>query len=182
MVCHPHPLHGGTLHTHAVHRIARAARSRGCSTLRFNFRGVGRSQGRHDGGRGERDDVRAALGWAGERAPGLPQLLAGFSFGAWMAVEVGSLEPQVKGVLAVGLPVGFLELEGARACPRPLAAIQGERDEFAGPERVAALLEGSVAARRQAVVPGASHLFVEALVALEHEAGSAFDWLLGGGA
>jgi len=169
------------MHTHAVHRIARAARSRGCSTLRFQFRGVGLSEGRHDAGGGEQGDVRAALGWLGRRAPGLPRLLAGFSFGAWMAVEVGAVEPEVNGVLAVGLPVGFLAVDAARTCPKPLATIQGERDEFAGPERVAALLEGSSGPRRQAAVPGASHLFGEALPALEREAEAAFDWLLGGG-
>jgi len=167
------------MHTHAVHRIARAARSRGLSTLRFQFRGVGLSAGKHDEGRGEQGDVRAALAHAGGRRPGEPLLLAGFSFGAWMAVEVGCDHPGVAGILAAGLAARALEIHTARPCDKPLASIQAERDEFATPGEVEALLAGPPSRRRAAVVRGASHLFTEALDALEAEAALAFGWLLG---
>jgi len=180
VVCHPHPLHGGTMHTHAVHRIARAARAGGASTLRFQFRGVGLSAGSHDGGRGERDDVRAALAWAAARRPGEPLLLAGFSFGARMAVEVGCREPSVSGLLVAGL-ADRASGSAAGACARPLASIQAERDEFQSPAEVEALLRASEHPRRTATVPGASHLFTEALDQLEREAALAFRWLLEAG-
>jgi alpha/beta superfamily hydrolase len=178
VVCHPHPLFGGTMHTHAVHRIARAARARGVSTLRFQFRGVGLSAGTHDAGRGERDDVRAALAWAAGRAPRLPRLVAGFSFGAWMALEAGCAAAEVQGVLVAGLAARTHPLEVVRRCAKPLAAIQAERDEFGSPAEVEALLAGGAAPRRLAVVAGATHLFTEDLEALEREAGLAFGWLL----
>jgi len=166
------------MHTHAVHRVARAARGGGISTLRFQFRGVGLSHGAHDAGRGEQDDVRAALAWVAARAPGLPRLLAGFSFGAWMAVAVGCADPAVRGVLAAGLPLRLCDLSAARACPKPLAAVQAERDAFGAPAEVEALLAGSPAPRRIGAVAGASHLFTEDLAGLEREAGAAFGWLL----
>lgn len=171
------------MHTHAVHRIARAARGRGISTLRFQFRGVGLSQGRHDGGRGERDDVRAALDWLAERAPQRPRLLAGFSFGAWMALEAGCPDARLGGLLCAGVAVRSFDLAGLlRGCPRRLAAVQAERDELGPPAEVEDLFQGSAAPRRLAVVPGATHLFTEDLAGLEREAGLAFDWLLGGAA
>ncbi len=177
VVCHPHPLHGGTMHTHAVHRIAGAARGRGVSTLRFQFRGVGLSAGAHDGGRGEQEDVRAALIWAAARRPGAPLLLAGFSFGARMALAVGCGDPAVEGLLVAGL-ADRESAEAACACPKPLAWIQAERDEFMPPAEAEGLLRGSGAPRRKALVHGTSHLFTAALDELVREAAAAFDWLL----
>jgi len=170
------------MHTHAVHRLARAARGQGIGTLRFQFRGVGLSHGVHDAGRGEQEDVRAALAWVAARAPSLPRLVAGFSFGAWMAVAVGCADPAVRGVLAAGLPVRLYDLTAARACRKPLAAVQASRDDFGAPEEVEALLggpAGRAGPRRVAAVEGASHLFTEDLPGLEREAGAAFGWLLG---
>ena len=82
VVCHPHPLFGGTMHNKVVYRVARALRNSGYVVLRFNFRGVGKSEGRHDLGVGEIADARAALDWLRSRYPGLPYTLAGFSFGS----------------------------------------------------------------------------------------------------
>lgn len=169
------------MHTHAVHRIARAARSAGTSTLRFQFRGVGRSEGRHDAGRGERDDVRAALGWTRARAPGVPLLLAGFSFGAWMALEAGCPAAEVKGLLLAGLAQRTFDQDPG-SCPKPVACIQAEKDQFLGPDEVTSLLGVAAARRRLVRVPGASHLFTEDLGTLEREARAAFDWLLEGAA
>src|SRR5262245_11693559 len=89
VICHPHPLYGGTMHTKAVFRIAQALVELGFPTLRFNFRGVGRSSGSYDYGRGEREDVRAALDYLSDAFPGVPLALSGFSFGSWVALPVG---------------------------------------------------------------------------------------------
>src|SRR5919206_3392138 len=104
VVCHPHPLFGGTMHNHATYRLAKAVRAHGGASLRFNFRGVGLSSGEHDGGRGEVDDARAALAFVAERHPDVPRLACGFSFGAWMALEAGCPDASVPGVVCARLP------------------------------------------------------------------------------
>ena len=184
VICHPHPRHGGTLHTHATSRLARAVRGQGGATLRFNFRGVGRSAGRYGGGDGEVEDVRAALAWLAEEHPELPRWASGFSFGAWMALEAGCPDPAVPGVLCAGLALSLRDgaAERARGCPKPVAVVQAERDEFALPADVERELAGSSGPRRLAVVEGASHLFTEALPSFEREAGEAMAWLLEGAA
>ena len=90
VVCHPHPLHGGTLHNKVVFRLARGARNAGSAVIRFNFRGVGLSEGEHAHGRGEQDDVRAVVSYAKERYPDLPVIGLGFSFGANVGIRVAS--------------------------------------------------------------------------------------------
>jgi alpha/beta superfamily hydrolase len=183
VVCHPHPLFGGTMHNHATYRVARAIRANGGATLRFNFRGVGLSAGTHDAGRGEADDARAGLLFLAGRHPGLPLLSCGFSFGAWMALEAGCAEPRVAGVLCAGLALRLRDVatETARSCPKPVAVVQAERDEFGTPEEVERAFAGAAAPRRLAAVKGATHLFTEDLSALEREASAAVAWLLGGG-
>jgi uncharacterized protein len=184
IVCHPHPLYSGTMHNHATYRIARAIRAQGGATLRFNFRGVGLSAGAHDGGRGEADDGRAALAYLAGRHPDVPLLACGFSFGAWMALEAGCGDARVAGVLCAGLALSLREVatEAARSCPKPVAVIQAESDEFGTPDAVERALAGATSPRRLATVKGATHLFTEDLAALEREASAAAAWLLGGGA
>ena len=183
VVCHPHPRHGGTMHTHAAYRLAKAVRNEGGVSLRFNFRGVGRSAGAYDHGRGEQDDVRAALAHLAAQRPELRRLACGFSFGSWMALEVACSDPGVEGVLAAGLALTLREVavETAAACAKPVAIVQAERDEFGTPDAVARAIEGSLGPRRLAVVAGCTHLFTQDLAALEKEAGLAIRWLLAGG-
>jgi alpha/beta superfamily hydrolase len=183
VVCHPHPLFGGTLHNHATYRLARAVRAEGGASLRFNFRGVGRSAGRHDQGRGEKDDLRAALSWLADRCPGLPLHACGFSFGAWMALAVGCGEgaPPVRGLLVAGLAVQSFDLELVRRCKRPISVVQAELDQLGSPDEVRALLAGSEAPRRLAIVPKATHLFTEDLTSLQREAEFGLSWLLENG-
>lgn len=180
VICHPHPLFGGTMHNHATYRLAKAVRSRGGVSLRFNFRGVGLSKGAHDRGRGEQDDTRAAVALLARERPDLPLLACGFSFGSWMAIEVACADAGPRGVLAAGLALTLREVavESAAACPKPVAVVQAERDEFGTPDAVARALESSRGPRRIAVVKGATHLCTEDLPALEREAGLALDWLL----
>jgi alpha/beta superfamily hydrolase len=186
IVCHPHPLFGGTMHTHAVHRIAKAVRAKGGIALRFNFRGVGRSAGTYGGGDGEAEDARAALDWLAGARPGTELLACGFSFGAWMALLAGGGDARVAGLLLAGLALRapdlarFRESALVREVAKPVAVVQAEADEFASPDEVRAAVEGSRGPRRLATVKGARHLFTEDLAALQREAEAALDWLRGG--
>jgi alpha/beta superfamily hydrolase len=186
MVCHPHPLHGGTMHTHAVYRLARAVRKAGGVSLRFNFRGVGRSAGRYDGGPGEAEDASAALAMLAARHPDLPRLACGFSFGAHAALAAGPGAPGVTGLLLAGLVVRPQDdvprdLSPLLDWPGPAAVIQAAGDQFGSPAEVRSALAGSAGPRRVVEVPGATHLFLEDLDALEWEVKVACGWLLDGG-
>ncbi len=178
LVCHPHPLHGGTMHNHATYRLAKAARARSGAVLRINFRGVGRSAGVHTGGVGEIDDARVGLAWLAARHPALPQYVAGFSFGAMVALAVGCDTPAVRGVLAAGVVPSAFPPGLVRSCSKPVAAIQAARDEFAAPADVERLLALPGAPRRFRVIAGATHLFVEDLDTLQREAEAGISWLL----
>jgi alpha/beta superfamily hydrolase len=186
LVCHPHPSYGGTMHTHAAYRIAKAVVAVGGAALRFNFRGVGRSAGRFDAGAGEAEDTRAALDWLARERPGVPLLACGFSFGAWMTLLAAGRDPRVPALLLAGValraPGGEEFRQGGRIVEleKPIALVQGEHDELASPAEVEELVRGSRGPRRLAVVRGASHLFVEDLPAFQREVESALRWLLEG--
>src|SRR5262249_59294724 len=104
LVCHPHPLYGGTMHNKVVYRMARGLRRSGSIVMRFNFRGVGRSQGVHDQGLGEFEDARILMDWLRSRYPALPYSAAGFSFGARISLQLACSTPGIRRVIAVGLP------------------------------------------------------------------------------
>lgn len=183
LVCHPHPLYGGTMHTHAVYRLARAVRAAGGVSLRLNFRGVGRSAGAYDRGRGEVDDAAAGLALLADRWPALPRLSAGFSFGAHAAAAAGLRDPGVVGLLLAGLVVVKRDdvprdLAALVATPRPVAVVQAALDEFGAPEAVREALAGSTGERLVVPVAGATHLFADRLDALQDAAEGAVRWLL----
>lgn len=131
VVCHPHPLYGGTMHNKVVYRIARGLRKAGCVVLRFNFRGVGSSEGIHDGGRGEVEDARGALAFLRERYPAIPYSLAGFSFGSRMILKLGCSLPQPapRRLIAVGFPTRLGSFGFLSACPVPKHFVQSTNDE-----------------------------------------------------
>jgi uncharacterized protein len=163
VLCHPHPLHGGTMHTKAVFRSAQALADAGFHVLRFNFRGVGHSTGSYDHGRGEMDDVGAALDWMEAQYPQLPLLVGGFSFGSVVGLRTGFPDPRVRAFLALGLPVRTFDLDDLRGAEiregRPLLLVQGENDEFgsgAEAEAFALQLGPGVTVVR---IPGADHFF-----------------------
>jgi alpha/beta superfamily hydrolase len=160
---HPHPLHGGTLHNKVVYRAAQALTGAGYDTLRFNFRGVGLSGGRHDAGRGERQDFRAALDEA-ERRGGLPLVAGGFSFGSAAALGAIRDDPRIEAFLGVGLPVAS-DSVAEIARPRvPALFVVGERDTFGPPS----LLQEFVGDSGEiVVVPDADHFFEGRLDRLE---------------
>src|SRR3981189_2773689 len=104
VVCHPHPLFGGTMHNKVVYQTAKTIHRFGLPVLRFNFRGAGSSDGAHDEGRGEQDDVSAALDFLAAEYPGAPLLLAGFSFGSWVGMRVGCEDPRVSHLIGLRIP------------------------------------------------------------------------------
>jgi uncharacterized protein len=159
VLAHPHPLHGGTLHNPVVFHADRELHRAGWTTLRFNFRGVGTSDGAHDDGRGEVGDVAAALSWLRGVAPDVPLLAIGYSFGSWCAIREAVADASVAAVVAIGLPVRAYGFEEIARLDRPLAVVQGSEDEFGSPEEVRAVLGRAKTPVELIVVPGASHLF-----------------------
>ena len=167
LVAHPHPLHGGTLHNKVVFRAARALVASGRGTLRFNFRGVGASEGRHDFGRGEVEDFRAALSEA-QRRGGLPIVAGGFSFGAAAALKAIAGDARVTACIGIGLPVATESALGLSRPGIPALFLVGERDTFGPPGDLERFVAGS---GRIVEVEGADHFFEGRLDALEEEIG-----------
>jgi len=168
VVCHAHPLHGGMMHFRVVFRAAKALQHQGVAVLRFNFRGVGRSEGVHDHGQGEQEDVRYALDEMRRRHPGLPLILGGFSFGSVMALAVGVSDPQVKALFALGLPASLgLDLSPLATLRTPRLFVQGERDQFGSGARLAELVAPLPEPKQLVVVPQSDHFFTGHLDALQ---------------
>ena len=161
LVLHPHPLGGGTMHNKVVFRAAAALNDAGLTVLRINFRGVGQSTGTHDEGRGERDDVRAALDYLSSRYPRQRITLCGFSFGSRVGLEVGIDDPRVEFLIGIGTPLDMYDFSFLAACRKPLLLVHGEKDEYGDAERLRELvtqLEKSTAVKL-VVIPGAGHFF-----------------------
>jgi alpha/beta superfamily hydrolase len=159
VVAHPHPEHGGTLHNPVVFHADRELHRSGFTTLRFNFRGVGSSEGAYDGGPGEVDDVGAAVSWLRGVALDLPLFLVGFSFGAACSVRYAVRDDIVAAVIAIGLPVGRYPIPELSQLARPLAVVQADNDEFGSLEQVRQALTDTRPEGRLYVVDGTTHLF-----------------------
>ncbi len=159
VVCHPHPLFGGTMHNKVVYQAAKALHRRGVPVLRFNFRGAGLSEGLHDRGEGERGDVRAALDYLAKEFPGRPILLAGFSFGSWVGLHVGCEDSRVTELVGLGIPVDSSDFGYLRACAKPKLFVQGGNDEFGSRDKVEALFHTLPEPKRLVFVEGADHFF-----------------------
>jgi alpha/beta superfamily hydrolase len=157
VVCHPHPLFGGTLTNKVVHTLARAFTDVGMPSLRFNFRGVGRSAGTHDEGRGEVQDVLCAVRYCRERWPQARLWLAGFSFGAAVAVRASSAA-QPGGLVAVAPAVDRLDI--AAVMPTcPWLVLLGDADDVVSPQRMLEWAQGRSPAPVTQVLAGAGHFF-----------------------
>jgi uncharacterized protein len=159
VVCHPHPLHGGTMHNKVVYQAAKALHDFGAPVLRFNFRGAGLSEGTHDEGLGEQDDVRAALDYLADDFPGKPVLLAGFSFGSWVGLREGCGDSRVSKLIGLGLPVDNIDVTYLRACAKPKLLIQGGNDQFGSRENIERLFATLPEPKRLVIVDGADHFF-----------------------
>jgi alpha/beta superfamily hydrolase len=159
LVCHPHPLYGGTMHNKVVFKAAQALQILGMPALRFNFRGVGHSTGIYDEGRVEMEDVRFALEFLSHRYPGLPVILGGFSFGASVALRVAAIDDRVQAMIGLGVPARMFEGEYLQGSHKPKLIIQGTRDELAPYALTAQWFEQVPAPKSLIAVEGADHFF-----------------------
>ena len=169
LICHPHPLFGGTMHNKVVHRVARALRNSGYVVLRFNFRGVGKSEGRHDLGVGEIEDARAALDWLRNRYPGLPYTLAGFSFGSRVILSLGCGLPGAERLIALGFPANRDPVGVLAWCTVPKVFIQSTRDDYGSPPEMGALNAQVADPKRLIWVEAQDHFFAGGLDELERQ-------------
>ena len=179
LVCHPHPLYGGTMHNKVVFRIARGLRRAGLVVLRFIFRGVGRSQGEYAQIAGEIEDARAALGWLRQRYQGLPFALAGFSFGAQVITRLGCALEGARFLMAVGHPTerGNDYLED---CPVPKIFVQSTHDEFGPRPQLETLYAKLVQPKQLIWVEAADHFFAGGLDELEQAVKSSVEAVAAG--
>ena len=174
LVCHPHPLFGGTLHNKIVFRVAKSLHAHGFPVLRFNFRGAGTSEGVHDDGRGERDDVAAALDYLAKEFPGRPILLSGFSFGAWVGLRAGCEDSRVTELIGLGLPVNNSDLGYLHSCAKPKLIVQGSNDQYGSREKLQTLFDTIPEPKKLIFVDGADHFFTSKL---DQVAGAIDKWL-----
>jgi alpha/beta superfamily hydrolase len=167
LVCHPHPLFGGTMHNKVVYNTAKSLDALGLPVLRFNFRGAGHSAGEHDRGHGEKDDVRAALDFLAAEFPNTPVLLAGFSFGAWVGLRVGCEHARVSHLIGLGIPVNSTDFSFLQQCAKPKLFVHGSNDQFGAIDKVKALVGSIHGERHLVVVEGADHFFAGKLDQLD---------------
>jgi alpha/beta superfamily hydrolase len=162
VVCHPHPLFGGTMHNKVVFHAMKALNAFGFPVLRFNFRGVGTSAGEHDYGRGEIADVKTALDYLAERFS-LPILFAGFSFGAAIGLRAAVPDTRVAALAGLGIPVNADGREYTYALlhesEKPKLLLSGARDEFASPRHLQQIFDAAAEPKRLVVIPDADHFF-----------------------
>jgi hypothetical protein len=168
MVCHPHPLFGGTLHSKVVFHTMKALNSFGFPVLRFNFRGTGLSEGEHDHGVGEVDDVRTALDWMDAEFH-LPLVFAGFSFGAAVGLRAACADARVQAAIGVGTPVApvaaateeprVYTFEFLQECFKPKLFVSGARDQFGPRAKLEELVASLPEPKKLVVIEGADHFF-----------------------
>ncbi len=178
---HPHPQYGGTMHTKAVYQGAKGLSRIGCAVLRFNFRGVGASEGAFDTGPGEMQDFVAALDYMAAKYPGVPLWAAGFSFGSWVALEVGATDERVSVLIGIAPPVATsvsgmeYTFPNTLESTKPKFFVQGEADEVCPLEGMWSFYAKLSEPKDMVVIDGADHLF-EGQTA---EVGEALEDLLG---
>ena len=183
VVCHPHPLFGGTMHNKVVYQTAKTLHGFGLPVARFNFRGVGQSEGAHDNGAGEEGDVLAVLDFLAAEYPGVPLLVAGFSFGSWVGLRAGCGDSRVTELIGLGLPVenfasrSFSYLD---RCAKPKLLVTGEFDQFGPPKKLRAVVERFPpeiqAQTRVEFIAGGDHFFKGHLPELEQVISA---WIVG---
>lgn len=166
LMLHPHPLHGGTMNNRVVFGLFQAFQRRGFSVLRFNFRGVGRSQGRFDAGQGELSDAAAALDWMQTVNPNASACwIAGYSFGAWIGMQLLMRRPEIDGFVSISPPAGTLDFTFLAPCPASGLIVHGSKDEVVPPEAVEKLAKKLASQKNVFVdyrlINGADHFYGE---------------------
>jgi len=167
VVCHPHPLYGGTMHNKVVYRLARGLRRAGIVVLRFNFRGVGMSAGEHAHLEGEIEDARAALAFLRERYPELPYALAGFSFGSRVITRLGCEAAGAAFLLAAGYPTRWGPPDHLNTCPVPKIFLQSTVDQYGPRPELEAMFQDFAEPKSLHFIEASDHFFAGSLDALE---------------
>ena len=175
VVCHPHPLYGGTMDNKVVHYTTKAFNDMGVVNLRFNFRGVGQSEGTHDHAVGEIDDCLVAVRWLRDHYPDKRLIVAGFSFGAYVAARA-AMQSKADALITIAPAVTMYDFSEVQLINCPWLLIQGDADEVVSPDAVRSWAAGNPQVTRQAWLPGASHFFHGRLPEL---AGHIRDWIEG---
>jgi alpha/beta superfamily hydrolase len=156
---HPLPTQGGTMHTKVVFQATKAFARIGCAVLRFNFRGVGRSAGQWDEGRGELDDYRTAVDFIAAQYPGTDLWAAGFSFGAYVALTVGAKDDRICALIGIAPPVNLYDFEAVKKSPKPKFIIHGEGDEVISLKHVREFYAQLADPKELVEIDRANHLF-----------------------
>ena len=167
LVCHPHPLYGGTMHNKVVFKTAQTLQTLGIPALRFNFRGVGRSTGTYNEGRGEMDDVHYALEFLSRRYPGVPALIAGFSFGSWVGLRVAAADDRAQAMIGLGVPARSFDGNTLQDCHKPKLFIHGSEDDTAPYAQAKQWFEQVPAPKSMILIQGADHFFQNYLEELQ---------------
>ena len=167
VVCHPHPLFGGTLHNKVVYQAAKSLDTLGIPVLRFNFRGTGLSAGEHDRGIGEGSDVQAAIDFLAVEFPGVPLLVGGFSFGSAVGLRVGCADARVEALIGLGLPVNSSDFTFLETCSKPKLIVQGTNDEHGSWETLERVVAHTGGDTRLIFVHDADHFFAGKLDELD---------------
>ncbi len=177
LVCHPHPLGGGTMHNKVVYRAAQGLLDAGLVALRFNFRGVGASTGEHDDGNGEQEDVKDALKYLHENYPNQPITLAGFSFGSRVGTETTLKDDRVVRLISIGTPVDKYDFSYLKNVRKPILFVHGDKDEFGSLENLNELVSivAENADAKLLVFQNCGHFFDEHLSQLKD---AIHDWTL----
>lgn len=168
LVAHPHPLGGGTMHNKVVYRAAAGLVEAGLTTLRFNFRGVGASTGTHDAGRGEQDDIRAALDYLSENYPNQEITFAGFSFGSRFGTEIAIDDERIPRLISIGTPVDKYDYSFLEKCAKPILFVHGDADEFGKIENLRKLYESLKCEKELIVFENCGHFFDKHLEQLKN--------------
>jgi alpha/beta superfamily hydrolase len=175
VVCHPHPLFGGTLHNKVIYQASKSLDALGIPVLRFNFRGTGLSAGVHDKGRGEQGDVQAAIDFLATEFPHVPLLLAGFSFGSWVGLRVGCADARIAELIGLGIPVNDSDFTYLSGCTKSKLFVHGANDEHGARPKVEALVATLPGDNRLTFVDKADHFFTGQLSQL---ARAITEWLV----
>ncbi len=176
LMLHPHPQHGGTMNNRVVYTLYHIFARRGFSVIRFNFRGVGRSQGSYDRGEGELSDAAAALDWLQSYNQNAGACwIAGFSFGAWIGMQLLMRRPEISGFISLSPPANMYDFSFLAPCPSSGLVIQGDRDEVVPEPAVAKLVEKLTLQRNldidYRVIPGANHFYQDHMEQLSRHVG-----------